>query len=95
MQEEGLYRITVAVRYSSGLDFKDAILQIVTDGSDQSATNLSTERSGPKKAGSYSMSATTVVFLAAGERVRGEITLLDTGGLATDRGWLIIEKLTP
>jgi hypothetical protein len=35
------------------------------------------------------------VFLEADEQLTGNLTVVGTNDLATDRGWFVIEKLTP
>jgi hypothetical protein len=90
----GVYRVTITVRNTSQAGYADAELKIAATDKGGPVV-LAHERSGSQGPGIHWLFVTAVVFLEADEQLTGNLTVVGTNDLATDRGWFVIEKLTP
>jgi hypothetical protein len=93
--DSGVYRVTVSVRLTSRSDYRAAALQIGTVDKGQGPEFFASQRSGPEVAGVTWILTTAVIFLEKDEHLTGYLTISGSNDVSTDRGWFVIEKLTP
>jgi hypothetical protein len=92
----GLYRVTLTVRIVSKVALKDAALRIGTV--DQKTADLEIiqqEGKGPQGQGANWLISTVFVELGEGATLSGDLSIDGDAEVKTDRGWFVIEKLTP